>query len=68
MQSENEKEIRILEDRLALLKKFAEFTDKNGSPYFHMDFLLKNVLKLTPEEIAENKSYYDNGNKTEFEF
>lgn len=32
--------------------------EKDGRPYFHVDFIVNNILKLSPEEIAENEAYW----------
>ena len=32
--------------------------DKDGNPYFHIEFLIDKVLKLTEEEKQENKAYF----------
>ena len=31
--------------------------DESGQPYFQKDWLLKNVIHLTQEEIDENKKW-----------
>jgi hypothetical protein len=30
----------------------------DGQPYFHIEYLIDNVLSLTPEEKEENKKYW----------
>lgn len=66
-----------LEERDAKLKRkeafntMKTFIREDGTQYFHTEFLLKHVLKLTDREIEENRKYHDNnstGNTNKFEF
>ena len=39
-------------------------TKADGSPYYHVDFLVDEIMKMTPEKKEENKAYWiKDGNK-----
>jgi hypothetical protein len=52
------KKLGNLEKRASLLSTLLGIAKADGQPYFHIDYLVDKVLKLTPEEKEENKAYW----------
>jgi hypothetical protein len=52
------KKLGNLEKRAGLLSTLLGIAKADGQPYFHIDYLVDKVLKLTPEEKEENKAYW----------
>jgi hypothetical protein len=52
------KKLGNFEKRAGLLGTLLGIQTAEGQPYFHIDFLIDKVMKLTPEEKEENKSYW----------
>jgi len=52
-------------------KRIASFTAKkgvmndDGTPYFHTEYLIRNELKMSEEEIRSNKQWFDASENTE---
>ena len=52
-------------------KRIASFTAKkgvmndDGTPYFHTEYLIRNDLKMSEEEIRSNKQWFDASENTE---
>jgi hypothetical protein len=63
-----------LEERDAKAKRMISFDEmkkiirEDGTPYFHLEFLMKNVLGLTDQEIKENYKPNNSDSTNEFEF
>jgi hypothetical protein len=52
------KKLGNLEKRAGLLGTLLGIQTADGQPYFHIDYLIDHVMKLTPEEKEENKAYW----------
>ena len=52
------KKIRSYQKKIESAKGMLELTRPDGTPYFHVDYLVAKVLELSPEEIDENNSYW----------
>jgi hypothetical protein len=52
------KKAGIMEKRSAILSTLLGIQTAEGTPYFHIDYLIDKVMKLTPEEKEENQSYW----------
>ncbi len=52
------KKLGNLEKRAGLLSTLLGIQTADGQPYFHIDYLVDKVMKLTPEEKEENKAYW----------
>ena len=61
-------ELRDFSERLKAAKAIMDVCNEDGTPYFHVDYIVKNVLGLSTDDIAENKQYKSKGGSTEFEF
>jgi hypothetical protein len=48
------KKLGNLEKRAGLLSTLLGIAKSDGQPYFHIDYLVDKILKLTPEEKEEN--------------
>ena len=47
-----------LAKKAELLGQFTAIQKADGTPYFHIEYLIDHVIKLTPEEKEENKKYW----------
>jgi hypothetical protein len=52
------KKLANFEKRAAILGSMLGIQTADGQPYFHIDYLIDKVMKLTPEEKEENKAYW----------
>ena len=52
------KKLANFEKRAGILSTMLGIQTADGQPYFHIDYLIDKILKLTPEEKEENKSYW----------
>jgi hypothetical protein len=52
------KRLGNLEKRSGILSTLLGIQTADGKPYFHIDYLMDHVMKLTQEEKEENKSYW----------
>ena len=52
------KKLGNLAKKAEILGTLTTVQKADGQPYFHIDWLIDNVLKLSPEEKEENKSYW----------
>ncbi len=52
------KKIRAFQKKIECAKSMAEFLNVEGTPYFHPDFIVKEIIKLTTEEINENNAFW----------
>lgn len=52
------KKLGNMEKRAGLLSTLLGIVKADGQPYFHIDYLVDKILKLTPEEKEENKAYW----------
>jgi len=52
------KKLANLEKRSTILSTLLGIQTADGQPYFHIDYLIDKIMKLTPEEIEENKAYW----------
>ena len=52
------KRLGNLEKRSGILGTLLGIQTPDGKPYFHIDYLMDKVMKLTQEEKEENKSYW----------
>jgi len=57
------KKLGNLEKRAGLLSTLLGIQTAEGQPYFHIDYLIDKIMKLTPEEKEENKAYWIKGAK-----
>jgi len=46
------------EKRSGILSTLLGIQTADGQPYFHIDFLIDKIMKLTPEEKEENKAFW----------
>ena len=61
-------ELRELSERSIAAREIMKIQNEDGTPYFHVDFIVKRVLGLSSDDIADNKQYKSNNAPTEFEF
>ena len=52
------KKLGNMEKRAGLLGTLLGIQTADGAPYFHIDYLIDKIMKLTPEEKEENKAYW----------
>ena len=52
------KQLGNLEKRSGILSTLLGIQTADGKPYFHIDYLIDKIMKLTQEEKEENKSYW----------
>ena len=52
------KKLGNLSKKAEILGTLTGIQKADGQPYFHIEYLIDNVLKLTPEEKEENKKYW----------
>ena len=52
------KKTGIMEKRSGILSTLLGIQTSDGQPYFHIDYLIDKIMKLTPEEKEENQSYW----------
>jgi len=52
------KKLGNMEKRAGLLSTLLGIQTADGQPYFHIDYLVDKIMKLTAEEKEENKSYW----------
>jgi hypothetical protein len=52
------KKIRTYQKKIEAANAMLLFLKTDGTPYFHPEFLVNTVLKLSPAEISENNSYW----------
>ena len=52
------KKLGNLSKKAEILSSLNAIQKPNGDPYFHIEYLIDHVLKLTPEEKEENKKYW----------
>ncbi len=60
------KKLANMEKRASILGSLLGIQTADGQAYFHIDYLIDKIMKLTPEEKEENKSYWakSQGNAT----
>jgi hypothetical protein len=65
----NQEELNDFNKRIDSLKAMVNMTNEDGSAYFDVDYIIQNVLRLTPKELAENKNFHNKPNDSnQFEF
>ena len=47
-----------MQKKIEILGSYTGIQKADGTPYFHIDYLVDNVLKLSDEEKEENKRYW----------
>jgi hypothetical protein len=52
------KKLGNMSKKIEILGSYTGIQKADGTPYFHIDYLIDNVLKLTSEEKEENKRYW----------
>jgi hypothetical protein len=52
------KQLGNLEKRSGILGTLLAIQTADGKPYFHIDYLIDKIMKLTQEEKEENKAYW----------
>jgi len=52
------KKLGNMEKRAGLMSTLLGIQTADGQPYFHIDYLVDKIMKLTAEEKEENKSYW----------
>jgi hypothetical protein len=52
------KKLGNLSKKAEILGSLTAIQKSDGTPYFHIEYLIDHVLKLTPEEKEENKKYW----------
>ena len=52
------KKLANMEKRSSILTSLLSIQAEEGKPYFHIEYLIDKVMKLTPEEKEENKAYW----------
>jgi hypothetical protein len=57
------KKLANFEKRAGILSTLLGIQTADGNPYFHIDYLIDRVMKLTQEEKEENKAYWTKSNK-----
>jgi len=54
------KKLGNMSKKIEILGSYTGIQKADGTPYFHIEYLIDNVLKLTAEEKEENKRYWIN--------
>jgi len=52
------KKLGNMSKKIEILSSYIGVQKADGTPYFHIEYLIDNVLKLTSEEKEENKRYW----------
>jgi hypothetical protein len=52
------KKLGNMSKKIEILGSYTGIQKADGTPYFHIDYLIDNVLKLSSEEKEENKRYW----------
>lgn len=52
------KKLGNMSKKIEILGSYTGIQKADGTPYFHIEYLIDNVLKLTSEEKEENKRYW----------
>jgi hypothetical protein len=52
------KKLGNLSKKAEILSTLTGIQKSDGQPYFHIEYLIDHILKLTPEEKEENKKYW----------
>ena len=52
------KKLGNMQKKIEILGSYTGIQKADGTPYFHIDYLVDNVLKLSAEEKEENKRYW----------
>jgi hypothetical protein len=52
------KKLGNLSKKAEILSTLTGIQKADGQPYFHIEYLIDHILKLTPEEKEENKKYW----------
>ena len=52
------KKLGNMQKKIEILGSYTGIQKADGTPYFHIDYLIDNVLKLSDEEKEENKRYW----------
>jgi hypothetical protein len=52
------KELQNLEKRAQIMTTMIGLTKPDGSPYYHIEFLVDEIMKITPEKKEENRAYW----------
>jgi len=52
------KKLANMEKRSSILSSLLGIQTAEGQPYFHIEYLIDKIMKLTPEEKEENKAYW----------
>ena len=52
------KKLGNMSKKIEILGSYTGIQKADGTPFFHIDYLIDNVLKLTAEEKEENKRYW----------
>jgi hypothetical protein len=52
------KKLGNMSKKIEILGSYTGIQKADGTPYFHIDYLIDNVLKLSAEEKEENKRYW----------
>ena len=52
------KKLANMEKRSSILSTLLGIQTAEGQPYFHIEYLIDKIMKLTPEEKEENKAYW----------
>lgn len=52
------KKLANMEKRSSILSTLLGIQKADGQPYFHIEYLIDKVMKLTPEEKEENRAYW----------
>ena len=71
MKFKTQQELDEFKYKLRMAEDMMRLTNKDGSSYFHIEFVMKEILGLSTEEIEKNKEYNKqnpNGSGIEFEF
>src|SRR5574343_415548 len=55
------KKLGNMQKRSDIMQTLLGIQKADGQPYFHIDYLIDHVMKLSPEEKEENKSYWIKG-------
>lgn len=55
---EKMKELSNFQKRLAIASEIQAFAKPDGTPYFHIEYIVDKYLELTQEEKDENNSYF----------
>ena len=50
--------LKNMEKRAGIMGTLTGIQTADGKPYFHIDYLIDKIMKLTPEEKQENKDYW----------